>query len=190
MSIKDTTKQTATPVTPTQQTVKPSGTPRTAVEADLLCREEHADETSLPRLSRFAGHAARVHWRKATGLTAGDVMTVPALTVGADWTLPKVAREFARTGVRRLFVVDGDRLAGVVARRDVLRPFLRGDREIEHEIDTEVFGAAVHAKPSVRVAVEDGGSHCSSAGWNIRVTSPSRPHSPGRCRVSSRSATV
>lgn len=123
-------------------------------EADLLCREQHADGASPTRPVRFAGHRARAHWRKATGLTAADLMTTPARTVCAERTLPEVAREFTRTGVRRLFVVDDGRLVGVVARRDVLRPFLRGDREIEHQIDTEVFG---RAKPgSVRVTVESG----------------------------------
>ena len=126
-------------------------------EADLLRRAEHADEASPGRPSRFAGHHARVDWRKATGLTAAGLMTTPALAVAGNWTLPQVAREFTRTGVRRLFVVDGGRLVGVLARRDVLRPYLRGDREIEHEIDTEIFGRAVHAKPgSVRATVECG----------------------------------
>lgn len=118
-------------------------------EADLLCREAHADDTRHRR--------ARARQRKATGLTAGDVMTAPALTVDRDATLPHVARELARTGVRRLCVVDGGRLVGVVARRDVLRPFLRGDRDIEREIETDVFGRALRARAgSARVSVEDG----------------------------------
>jgi CBS domain-containing protein len=127
-------------------------------EADLLCREEHGDDSLPAGPFRFAGHRARVHWRKATGLTASALMTVPALSVTEEVTLPEVARRFAATGVRRLCVVDQhDHLVGVIARRDVLSVFLRGDREIQDEVENTVFDRIPHANPAVvRVTVENG----------------------------------
>lgn len=127
-------------------------------EADLLCRAEHGDDPLPAGPSRFAGPQAREHWRKATGLTASALMTIPSLSVTEDMALPAVARRFAATGVRRLCVVDHrGRLVGVVARRDVLRTFLRGDHEIQDEVETGVFDRVPHANPAlVRVTVENG----------------------------------
>jgi CBS domain-containing protein len=125
-------------------------------EGDLLCKEEHADRPAAAP-SHFARHQLRMHWRKATGLTAADVLTSPVLTATPDEPLPQVARRLAQSGVRRLCVVDGGRLVGIVARRDVLRPFLRGDREIQRQIETDVLDRALHTNPGmVRATVEHG----------------------------------
>ncbi len=126
-------------------------------EADLLCKEEHADDESATAPHRFARHQLRTHWRKATGLTAADVLTTPVLTATPDEPLPQVARRLTASGVRRLCVVDGGRLVGIVARRDLLRPFLRGDPEIQRQIDTEMQEHVLHANPAmVRATVEHG----------------------------------
>lgn len=126
-------------------------------EADLLRKEEHADDQPTTAPPRFAGHKVRDHWRKATGLTATEVMTSPVLSVTADTALPEVARHLASAGVRRLCVTDDGRLVGIVARRDLLRPFLRGDDEIQAQIDTEVLDQALHANLTmVRATVEHG----------------------------------
>jgi len=126
-------------------------------EADMLCKEEHADDEPDATPPHFAGHRVRAQWRKATALRAIDVMTSPALSLTSDAPLPEAARHLANAGVRRLCVVDGGRLVGIVARRDLLRPFLRGDREIQTQVDVEVFDHALHANPAiVRATVEKG----------------------------------
>lgn len=126
-------------------------------EADLLCKEEHADDDPDAAPPRFAGHRVRDQWRKAGGLTAVDVMTSPVLSIPSDATLPEVARYLAHAGVRRLCVVEDGRLVGVVARRDLLRPFQRSDEEIKAEVDTDVLDHAVHARPTmVRATVVKG----------------------------------
>lgn len=123
--------------------------------ADLLRKEEHRDVDAGP--PAFALPATRQRWRKAVGLTARELMTSPVRTVRSDAELPSAARELARSGVRRLFVVDGDRLVGVLSRRDLLRGFLRGDNEIRDEIEREVFVRNLWADLSrVRVTVEHG----------------------------------
>ena len=123
-------------------------------EADLLPKEEFRDSdpdrhTQLRRLSDLA---------KAGSVTAGELMTSPALTVREDTTLAHAARTMARAKVKRLPVVDDeDRLVGVVSRVDLLKVFLRPDEEIAEEVRREVV-AYLFPPPasSVRVAVEDG----------------------------------
>ncbi|MFI2435901.1 CBS domain-containing protein [Streptomyces sp. NPDC018693] len=123
-------------------------------EADLLPKEEFRDSdpdryTQLRRLSDLA---------KAGSLTAGELMTSPALTVTADATLAQAARTMARARVKRLPVVDeAGLLVGVVSRTDLLKVFLRDDEDIAEEVRREVV-AYLFPMPasSVRVAVDEG----------------------------------
>lgn len=102
-------------------------------EADLLRKHECAD-LDLVGLRR-----ARDIERRAAGLTAADLMSSPAMTIGPESFLPSATRRLTEAGVRRLFVVDGmGRLIGVVSRRDLLSSFLRGDPDIREEIRTDV----------------------------------------------------
>jgi CBS domain-containing protein len=125
-------------------------------EADLLCKEQHADDGPDVAPPRLATRRARDHWRKAAGLTAVDVMTSPVLSVPSNSSLSEVAQHLAGAGVRRLCVVDEGRLVGVVARRDLLRPYQRSDEDIQAQVDSEVLGA-VHAKRTMaRATVTEG----------------------------------
>ena len=126
-------------------------------EADLLRRKEHEDDEATPKPRLFTPKRRRDQWRKATGLTAADVMTSPAITVASTATLPCVARLLSDAGIRRVFVVDEGTLVGVLARRDLLRAYLRSDKEIRAEIDRDVFGRLLHSDPAtVRTTVEHG----------------------------------
>ena len=56
------------------------------------------------------------------GRSAADVMSAPVRAVHSDEPVSFVAGVLARTGLRRLFVIDWDgRLVGVVSRRDLRR---------------------------------------------------------------------
>ncbi|MEU5896607.1 CBS domain-containing protein [Streptomyces venezuelae] len=123
-------------------------------EADLLPKEEFRDSdpdrhTQLRRLTDLA---------KAGALTAGELMTSPALTVTPDATLAQAARTLAHAKVKRLPVVDDlGMLEGVVSRADLLKVFLRGDEEIAEEVRREVVSYLFHPPASsVRVQVEEG----------------------------------
>ncbi|MFG2026911.1 CBS domain-containing protein [Streptomyces sp. NPDC048825] len=99
-------------------------------EADLLPKEEFrdADDTDVN-----PGEPAER--AKAAAVTAGELMTTPAVTVHADASLAEAARNMARRHVKRLPVVDGvGLLQGVVSRGDLLKVFLRSDEEIAEEI--------------------------------------------------------
>jgi CBS domain-containing protein len=126
-------------------------------EADLLRRQEHQDDDAAARAPLFAGHQTREQWRKAGGLTAADVMTSPALTVGATSSLPHAARLLAQADVRRLFVLHDGLMIGVVSRRDLLHNFLRADADIKADIDRDVLGRILKANMNmVRATVEHG----------------------------------
>jgi len=103
-------------------------------EADLLAAE---DETS--RQARMASSLGQRHLLRKqqphVSLTAGTLMTAPAITIGPDATIPAAARLMNTHHIRRLPVVDEDgKLVGVVSRRDLLSVFLRPDADILHDV--------------------------------------------------------
>lgn len=110
-------------------------------EADLISKEEFDGGTDpMPLLNR----AGRQRWRQSTGLTAADVMNRNVLTIAATETVAMAARKLAKSGVRRLFVVDATgRLVGVVSRRDLLKVYLRSDEQLTHEIKANVLAGAL-----------------------------------------------
>ncbi|MFC3890774.1 CBS domain-containing protein [Lentzea rhizosphaerae] len=126
-------------------------------EADLLPKEEfRGGTTDAPGL--FAGRDTKHRWEQASGLTARDVMTSPVKSVEPDTPASAAARELARTGVRRLFVMDRDgALVGVLSRRDLLKLYLREDDELRTTIRDEILGRTLWVDPdTIDVEVADG----------------------------------
>lgn len=108
-------------------------------EADMLAKEaldvEHHGLQGL-----IGGIVHRTAFRKAAGVTAGELMTSPAVTVSADDTVERAARLMYTRGLKRLPVVDAEgRLTGIVSRTDVLAVFDRPDEEIRLEIIGQVI---------------------------------------------------
>ncbi|KDN22051.1 CBS domain-containing protein [Amycolatopsis rifamycinica] len=91
--------------------------------------------------------------RKATACTAKDLMTSPAVTIDAEEPLAVAAAMFAHTRVRRLFVLRDGKVAGVLARRDLVGVFTRGDAELEREVTERVLRDTLNLGPD-RVGVE------------------------------------
>jgi CBS domain-containing protein len=123
-------------------------------EADLLPKEEFR-ECGLTRHDRIRRRSALA---KAEALTAEELMSTPAATIGPDVTLARAAQIMAKKHVRRLPVVDDeDRLCGIVSRGDPLKVFLRSDEDIEEEVRRTVvsylFPIVSHA---IHVCVRDG----------------------------------
>lgn len=59
--------------------------------------------------------------KEALAVTAGDLAQGKAITIGADDDADEVLRTMAQHQVRRLPVIDGHRLVGIVAVADVAR---------------------------------------------------------------------
>ena len=60
---------------------------------------------------------------------ARDHMSRDLLTVGAELPLAEVAERMVERSVGAVLVLDGDRLAGILTERDVLRAVARGIRD-------------------------------------------------------------
>ena len=108
-------------------------------EADLLAREALADgQAGIP--GAVAGLLHHKQHEKADALTAGEMMTHPAVIVRPDDTVEHAARMMYTLRVKRLPVVDaGGHLIGIVSRSDVLAVFDRPDSEILAEITDDVI---------------------------------------------------
>ncbi|NEN52188.1 CBS domain-containing protein [Modestobacter muralis] len=82
----------------------------------------------------------RLHLRRADAVTpvppllVRGVMTTPVRTVPATADVADLAHLFLDEGLRSVPVLDGDRLVGIVSRRDVLRALGRPDEEIAREV--------------------------------------------------------
>ncbi|AUY47740.1 CBS domain-containing protein [Streptomyces sp. CB01881] len=95
---------------------------------------------------------------RADALTAGRMMSVPAVTVHPGSSLDEAARAMARGRLKRLPVVDEeDYLVGIVSRGDLLKVYLGDDRELADRVRFELvatLGPAASADTDVRS--EDG----------------------------------
>ncbi|MGW2370973.1 MULTISPECIES: CBS domain-containing protein [Kitasatospora] len=76
---------------------------------------------------------------RADALTAGRMMSVPAVTVRPGSPLNEAARAMARGHLKRLPVVDEeDYLVGIVSRGDLLKVYLGDDRELADRVRFEL----------------------------------------------------
>jgi CBS domain-containing protein len=125
-------------------------------EADLLAKIQFAEDSAPARL--FEGRRRRTARTKASGDTAVELMSSPAVTIDPDASLVEAARLMEGERVKRLPVVHDDgRLAGIVARSDLLRGHLRPDAAIGRDVTVEVLGTTLGiGAPRVRVKVANG----------------------------------
>jgi CBS domain-containing protein len=122
-------------------------------EADLLAAE--AQTARRLRTRRRLGLRSRAARHPA--LTAAELMTSPAITVGPHVTVHAAGRLMSDRHVRLLPVVDEHAmLIGVVSRRDLLAVFLRPDEDIAADVRA-VLSEILLAEPGeADVAVRDG----------------------------------
>lgn len=98
-------------------------------EGDLVMREK---PVHMPAAVAFLGALIFVEdWkttyedlRRHVGATAHDVMTREVITIGPEATTEEAARTMVERDVKRLPVVEGDRLVGIVTRKDLVRSLL------------------------------------------------------------------
>jgi CBS domain-containing protein len=126
-------------------------------EADLLAKEAlGGGDAGMPGM--ITGLLRHRELAKARGVTAHDLMTVPAVTISPDATVEHAARMMYLHRVKRLPVIDSDgRLIGIVSRADVLSVFGRPDEDIRADIVAATAANDVFAYPdTVAVTVRDG----------------------------------
>jgi CBS domain-containing protein len=121
-------------------------------EADMLTKQALADPGVLGGLLHHKDQA------KARGVTAGDLMSAPVVTVAPEDTVEHAARLMYTHKVKRLPVTDANgHLAGIISRADVLAIFDRKDEDIRGEIAGDVLAGEFLIDPStLGLAVRDG----------------------------------
>lgn len=137
-------------------------------EGDVMRRAELGTERQRPRWlsyllspGRLAAEYSRTHGRKVQ-----EIMTRDVVTVTVDASLEEAVQKFEKLHVKRIPVVDGDQLVGVLSRSDLMRMFLslpqpkgRGDatdatltRRIQEEMDRQPWCP----RNNVRISVVQG----------------------------------
>ena len=137
-------------------------------EGDLLRRSETGTERHRPRWleilmgpGRIAGEYVRTHGRKVEEVMTRDVIGVTGAT-----PLNEVVELMERHRIKRVPVLDGDLLVGMLSRADLLRALARaldekpaaahGDDEILEGILAELAKAAWVPRDGLAITVKDG----------------------------------
>ena len=121
-------------------------------EADLLTKEALDGEPSV-----FDSILHHRDQEKAKGVTAGDLMTRPAVTTIPEDTIEHAAKLMYSRHLKRLPVVDAaGHLVGIVSRADVLSVFDRPDDEICKDINQLILDEFLSDPADFTVAVAAG----------------------------------
>ncbi len=136
-------------------------------EADLVqrIRSPRRKQRRLTRLAErreLASEFIRIHGRRVE-----DVMNQPVVTVTEETPVEEIARILEEQGIKRVPVVRGRRLVGIVSRRDLVRALAvrppappseerTTDREIYRQISEQLRRAEWLDWPPLQVTVADG----------------------------------
>jgi CBS-domain-containing membrane protein len=123
-------------------------------ESDLLTKE--ALEGTVPRtLQSLTNQRVR---SQVNAVTAADLMTRPAVTIGPDESVTHAARLMFNKRVKRLPVTDDDGLLiGIVTRSDVLSVYSRPDAAIQQQVTQDLILGTFRCDPAAfTVTVKDG----------------------------------
>lgn len=136
-------------------------------EGDLLRRAELATETQHSWLADlFLPAETARDYVTSHGRRVGDVMTRKVITIEADTPLDTVVRLMEHHRIKRIPVVDGSRVLGIVTRADLLRALAKSlpagptvgatpDQDIQSQLVIELERQPWWSKNS-SVAVQDG----------------------------------
>jgi CBS-domain-containing membrane protein len=122
-------------------------------ETDLLRKQEYQEDPSAHR-PLLLGHGRD----RAAGLTAGDLMSSPVVTISPDASVVEAARVMDRHRVGHLVVAGKDGPpVGIVSPRDLLKVYLRTNEDMRREIVTDIITSYLGTDPErVEVVVKDG----------------------------------
>ncbi len=138
-------------------------------EGDLLRRRELDTDRHRPKWLDFLLGTGRLsaEYVRTQSRRVGDLMTTAVVTAPGDAPLEAVVDLMDRHAIKRVPILDGDRLIGIVSRVDLLRALSRLLRKAEVAMprSDEAIQAAVRAKfaavacipkASIAVMVRDG----------------------------------
>jgi len=124
-------------------------------DADLLPKQ-----IDLPAGSHVpwfgGGHFSHEFRRRREALTAEGLMTSPVICAHPDTTLRQAAKTMCLRHIKRLPVVDGSSLVGIVSRSDLLRVYLLPDEQLRRNAERLLRGALAMGSAAVDVTVSEG----------------------------------
>lgn len=116
-------------------------------EADLLPIETRPDpRTQATPIGPTAGSSPR---------RVSDVMTRKVITIPIESEVSEAARMMIDAEVKRLPVMDGDHVAGIVSRRDLIKVIARRDEDVEVEVRRRLIDLGLALRDG-GVSVRDG----------------------------------
>ncbi|HMO28361.1 CBS domain-containing protein [Enterovirga sp.] len=138
-------------------------------EGDLLRRVELGTEKKRPRWLEFLAGAGTLaeEYSRARGRRVGELMTERVLTADLDESLDDVINRMIHHKVKRLPVLDGKKVVGVISRADILRALgrampaareeapQRDDAALLDEVRKEM-AKLPFATDSIEVSIENG----------------------------------
>ena len=116
-------------------------------EADLIPFETRPDpRTQAMPIPATAGSAPRL---------VSDVMTRKVVTISPESEVSQAARLMIEADVKRLPVMEGEKLVGIVSRRDLVKVIARRDEDVQLELSRRLADAGLDARPGA-VKVNEG----------------------------------
>ncbi|GAA0347812.1 CBS domain-containing protein [Morganella psychrotolerans] len=143
-------------------------------EGDLLRRSELGTEIKRPHWKELflsPGKLAR-DYVQCHGLYAGEVMTPDPLTIGPQTPLDEVIHLIESYGIKRVPVVEDDKLLGIITRVDILKALrtilihnstsnkagneIIDDKSVKQDIMDKIFSQPWAPKSNIRITVAHG----------------------------------
>jgi CBS domain-containing protein len=149
-------------------------------EGDLLRRVETGTERRRPRWLQFLRGNGQVaeEYVQTHGRHVSEVMTQDVKTVGESTTVEDVVGLMEKHHIKRLPVVEGDRLMGVISRADLLRALLaalpadeaapRSDDDVRLQVIAELGKHEWGEDGRVTVSVTQGTVHLAGIVFDLR----------------------
>ncbi len=139
-------------------------------EGDLMRRVEEGRARSGSWWLAMLGipEERAIEYVRTHGRRARDVMTRHLVTVTPDTPIGKVARLLEEKHIKRMPVVENDRLVGIISRADLLRaiasrkeapPAGADDSALRERLMKELEAAGLDYHPYVNIVVSDGIVH-------------------------------
>lgn len=137
-------------------------------EGDLLHRSETATERHRPRWLEILMGPGRIaeEYIKTHGRKVEEIMTREVVSVTEDTPLDEIVQLMERHRIKRVPVLEGDVLRGMVSRADLLRALARtlderpggkhSDDEIREQILAELEKVAWVPRDGLSISVSDG----------------------------------
>ena len=136
-------------------------------EGDVMRRSELGSERKRPRWleSLLSGGRLAESYAHSHGRKIGEIMTRKLITISEDAELGVAVDLMLRQGVKRLPVLRGEAVVGIISRSDLLKALVKAlpkpdgkhpDAEIRTTIEGELDKLGWAPRASVRVEVQNG----------------------------------